>query len=134
MNSRAKGARGERELAEWLRERGVSARRGQQFSGGTESPDVVTDLKHVHFECKRVEAGNPYDWLAQAQRDAGTNKIPVVAHKRNRKEWIAILPLEELLWLLAAGGKHAVQGLGEAASGEARVEENARWQSGGSSV
>ena len=103
MNSREKGARGERELAEFLRERGVAARRGQQFSGGTESPDVVTELKHVHFECKRVEAGNPYDWLAQAQRDCGPAKIPVVAHKRNRKEWIAILPLEELLWLLSAG-------------------------------
>lgn len=100
MNSRAKGARGERELAEFLRERGIAARRGQQYSGGGDSPDVVTDLKEIHFECKRVEAGNPYDWLAQAQRDASEGQVPVVAHKRNNKDWIAILPLDKLLNLV----------------------------------
>lgn len=105
MNSRAKGKAGELELAKFLREHGVEARRGQQFSGGTDSPDVVTSLNGVHFECKRVEAGNPYDWLEQAKRDAGNGKIPVVAHRRSRQDWIAILPLEELLWILSAGGR-----------------------------
>lgn len=100
MNSRDKGARGERELAHFLKDRGIEARRGQQFSGGADSPDVVSDLKHVHFECKRVEAGNPYVWLAQAVRDAGDSKLPVVAHKRNNKDWIAILPLDVLIDLL----------------------------------
>lgn len=100
MNSREKGARGERELAAFLRERNVEARRGQQYSGSPDSPDVVTSLNGVHFECKRVEAGNPYDWLAQAQRDAGEGKLPVVAHKRNNKEWIAVLPLHDLVRLL----------------------------------
>lgn len=100
INSRAKGARGERELAEFLRAHSIEARRGQQFSGGADSPDVVTSLPGVHFECKRVEAGNPYVWLAQAQRDAGSKNIPVVAHKRNGKDWMAILPLEALLTLL----------------------------------
>ncbi len=102
MNSRGKGKTGELELAKYLRDHGIAARRGQQFSGGTESPDVVTALEGVHFECKRVEAGNPYNWLKQAKKDAGPGKIPVVAHRRNREDWIAILPLEELLWLLSA--------------------------------
>ena len=47
-----------------------------------------------------MEAGNLYNWLAQAQRDAGDGKIPVVAHGRNKKEWVAILPLDEFLNLL----------------------------------
>ena len=100
INSRQKGAAGERELADFLRQHDVGARRGQQFHGGPGSPDVVTDLDGIHFECKRVERGSLYDWLAQAQRDAGEGKIPVVAHRRNRKEWVAILPLAELLKLL----------------------------------
>lgn len=103
MNSKSKGKRGELELAAYMRERGITARRGQQYSGGGDSPDVVTSLNDVHFECKRVEAGNLYNWLEQAQRDAG-DKLPVVAHKRNRKEWVAILPLEELLCLLRTRG------------------------------
>ena len=99
INSRDKGARGERELADFLRQHGIEARRGQQFSGGADSPDVVTNMPDVHLECKRVEKGNPYDWLAQAQRDAG-HKLPVVAHRRNGKEWVAILPLSALIDLL----------------------------------
>ena len=100
MNSRAKGKRGELELAAFLRERGVEARRGQQFHGGAGSPDVVSAFPHVHFEAKRVEAGNPYQWLDQCQRDGGEGKLHVVAHKRNRREWIAILPLDQLIDLL----------------------------------
>lgn len=97
-NSRAKGKRGELELAEFFRLNGVAARRGQQFHGGADSPDLVTDLDdEYHFECKRVEAGNPYDWLAQAIRDAGPGKIPVVCHRRNGKDWIAILRLEDFI-------------------------------------
>ena len=100
MNSREKGKRGELELAEFLRERGVEARRGIQFKGGADSPDVVTDLPGVHFECKRVEAGSLYTWLAQATRDAGDSRIPVVAHRRSRQDWVAILPLDALISLL----------------------------------
>ena len=99
INSREKGARGERELADFLRQHGVDARRGQQFHGGADSPDVVTSLRDTHFECKRVEKGSLYDWLDQAKRDAG-DKVPVVAHRRNHKEWVAILPLDQLITLL----------------------------------
>ena len=99
INSRDKGARGERELADFLRQHGVEARRGQQFSGGADSPDVVTNMPDVHLECKRVEKGNLYEWLAQAKHDA-QHKLPVVAHRRNGKEWVAILPLGELIELL----------------------------------
>lgn len=99
INSRQKGAAGERELAEFLRDRGYSARRGQQFSGGTDSPDVLCpDLPGIHLEVKRVEAGNLYTWLSQAQRDAG-KKVPLVVHRRNKKEWVAIITLEDLLKL-----------------------------------
>ena len=95
IHSRRKGARGEREAAAaWSTIMGVQARRGQQFAGGTESPDVVSDLKDIHLEVKRVESGNPYWWVEQAERDCG-GKIPVVLHKRNRKDWLLICRLSD---------------------------------------
>lgn len=98
INSRAKGAKGEVELAHFLTDHGVAAKRGQQHSGGVESPDViVADARFpFHIEGKRVEAGNPYNWLAQAERDAGA-KVPLVAHRRNGKRWIAVLYLDDFL-------------------------------------
>jgi Holliday junction resolvase len=106
INSRQKGAVGEREFAELLRFHGWDARRGQQFSGGSESPDVVCQpLKDFHFEVKRVEAGNLYKWMAQAKRDAMEGgKVPVVMHRRNREDWMAILPAGLFLELLAKAG------------------------------
>jgi hypothetical protein len=100
MNSRQKGARGERDgAAAWadaLKLDPASCRRGQQFAGGTDSPDVVHPLGDtVHLEVKRVERGNPYLWMQQAEWDAGA-KIPVVLHRRNNKPWLAIVRLSDV--------------------------------------
>lgn len=83
INSRAKGAQGELEFRDVLRDFGHVARRGQQYSGGSENPDVICEsLPGYHFEVKRVERGQLYDWLAQAIRDAA-GSIPIVAHRRS---------------------------------------------------
>ncbi len=97
VDSRNKGARGERELAKELtRVLGIEARRGRQFCGSPDSPDVKTSLDDaVHFECKRVEAFNLYKALDQAKRDAG-DKIPVVAHRKNQREWVVVVRLDDL--------------------------------------
>ena len=101
INSRTKGKTGELELAEFLRAQGFdNSRRGQQFKGGPGSADVVGLPEGYHVECKRVEAGNLYTWLAQAKRDGGKGAVPIVAHRRNRQDWVAILPLESLLALI----------------------------------
>lgn len=57
MNSRNKGAAGERELAGKLRDYGYDARRGQQYSGANGDADVV-GLPGIHIEVKRVERLN----------------------------------------------------------------------------
>jgi hypothetical protein len=101
INSRQKGARGEREWRDQLRNEGFDARRGQQFSGGAESPDVICDsLPGIHWEVKRVERGNPYDWIMQAKRDAGDSKMPVVAHKRNGEDWLCIISANDFFQLI----------------------------------
>lgn len=101
INSRQKGARGERAWRDKLREAGfASARRGQQFAGGPDSPDVVCDdLPGIHWEVKCVEKLNLADAMDQAIRDAGA-KIPVVAHKKNRGDWHVTLRADDFLALL----------------------------------
>lgn len=96
MNSRSKGKRGELEAAkEWARVVGGEARRGQQFSGGKDSPDVVTSFRRIHLEVKRTERGNPYDWIEQAVSD-GVGKIPCVLHRRSQKPWLLIVRLDDV--------------------------------------
>ena len=96
-NSRAKGAAGERELANILKEHGYETRRGQQFSGANGDADVV-GLPHIHIECKRVQALNLSKAMEQSRRDARIGEIPVVMHRKNRDKWQVNMDLED--WLL----------------------------------
>ena len=95
--SKSKGKRGERELAaELSRVLGVAARRGVQFQGSPDSPDVVTDIPDIHIECKRSERLRLYEALDQAVNDAGVVKLPVVCHRQNNKPWVVVLRLDDL--------------------------------------
>ena len=98
--SRRKGKRGERELAAALSAEGFPSTRGQQHRGGLGSPDVlVPSLPGIHWECKRTERFNAYDALAQAKSEAG-GRLPIVAHRRNHFEWVAVLRLVDLLAII----------------------------------
>ena len=95
--SRDKGKKGERELAKELsRALGVKARRGVQFQGSPDSPDVITDIPEIHIECKRTERFRLYESLDQAINDAGVNKIPIVCHRQNLQPWVVVLRLDDL--------------------------------------
>lgn len=98
-NSRAKGARGELEVRDVLRAHGWEARRGQQFAGGGDSPDVVHDIPGLHLEVKRVEQFQLYKALEQATNDAKRGNVPAVVHKRNRQEWVVVMKLTDFLGL-----------------------------------
>ena len=93
--SRNKGKTGEREIASILREYGYDARRGVQYHGGADSPDVV-GLPGIHIEVKRTERLSLYDAMAQAIHDCGSN-IPVVMHRKNNCEWVAIMRLSDFM-------------------------------------
>ena len=95
--SRNKGKVGERELAQELsRVLGVTARRGVQYSGGPDSPDVVTDIENVHIECKRTEHFRLFEALDQSIRDAGESSVPLVMHRPNHRPWVVVLRLDDL--------------------------------------
>ena len=95
VNSRTKGAAGERELARLLREKGYGCRRGVQYHGGADSPDVI-GLPGIHIECKRVERLNIDKAMEQARRDTG-DAMPAVFHRRNGKKWLVTMELDD--WL-----------------------------------
>lgn len=96
MNSRNKGAAGERELAAKLREYGYQCRRGQQYSGANGDADVI-GLPGVHIECKRVEKLNLYDAMEQSVRDAKEGETPAVFHRKNNKEWLVALRMDDFM-------------------------------------
>ena len=98
--SRDKGKRGELEFAKLLRDEGFTAARGQQYSGGADSPDVVHNVPGVHFEVKRVERLNLKAAMDQADNDADPKDIPVVAHRKNHEPWYVTMFAEDFLLLL----------------------------------
>lgn len=98
INSKKKGGRGEREWCQWLRENlKIEARRGQQFRGTPDSPDVISDLEHIHWEVKRVERLNIDQAIDQAASDADQNQVPVVAHRKNHKPWLITIKADDLI-------------------------------------
>lgn len=97
INSRTKGAKGERELANKLKDYGYNTRRGQQYSG-LEGEDVV-GLEYIHIECKRVERLNLEEAMQQAKKDAETGQMPTVFHRKNRSKWLVTMELEDWIKL-----------------------------------
>ena len=107
-----KGKEGELEAAKRLAELfNVDARRGQQYHGGPDAPDVKTDIPGVHFEVKRTEKLRLWEAIDQAVADAADTDVPVVLHRANGKPWSAIVRLDDLpklavqLYLTLQAGK-----------------------------
>ena len=103
--SRDKGKRGEREIAALFRAHGFNARRGRQYQGGPDSPDVVHNLPGAPYvEVKFREQVSPYAVLEQVSRDAGyEGGHPIVFMRKLRKPWIVVMDandfLEIMTWL-----------------------------------
>lgn len=98
MNSRSKGARGEREVAGLLREYGYPCRRGQQYSGANGDADVI-GLPDVHIEVKRRERLDIHEAMAQSVRDAREGETPVVIHRKNNYSWLVTMRFEDYMRL-----------------------------------
>lgn len=106
INSKAKGKRAELEVAAILREYGYTdARRGVQYHGGPDSPDIVGALLGVHIEVKHVERLNLIEAMEQADRDSGDN-MPVVMHRKNRTPWLVTMHLDDFMTLYKRGSEN----------------------------
>lgn len=102
INSRQKGARFERMLANKLREYGYDCRRGQQYCGANGDADVI-GLPGIHIEAKAVERLNLYEAIKQAKRDAKDGDIPAVFHKKNNQEILVTMPFNDFMRLYKEG-------------------------------
>lgn len=96
--SREKGKRFEREVANFFKSYGISARRTSQFCGKTGQAGDVEGVPDCHIECKAVEKLSLEAAYAQSVRDAeatGKNEIPVVIHKKSRKPAMITMALTD---------------------------------------
>lgn len=98
-DSRDKGKRGEREAAAKLREHGWDARRGVQYKGTPDSPDVKAEEfgDYFHTEVKRTERFRLYPSLEQATDEAPEGVIPIVMHRRNYHDWVVVIRADDFL-------------------------------------
>jgi len=96
INSKTKGKVGEREWRDFIKKKfKCNARRGVQYSGDASAPDVVSDLPFF-FEVKRRNALSVYEAIGQVVKDAnGSGKIPTVAWRKDRREWLIILRADD---------------------------------------
>ena len=113
MNSKAKGNRGELELLHMLHDRGYPVyRNNQRYIGGMENPDICLRMngKEFHCEVKRTEKFHLYAAMEQAIKDSNGKRPPLVLHRRNRGEWLAIMRLDDFLDLSEKRRKSAENG------------------------
>jgi hypothetical protein len=101
---RRKGLEGEREVAAIWRANGFDVR-GLEGEG---DHHIVTTVRReapvgiaLHSEVKRCETTRPWAWFEQASREAPAGAVPVVAFRRSRSPWLALIALEDLARLLA---------------------------------
>lgn len=98
--SRDKGARGELEVLQLVRDAGWTRATRNFASGAVGNGDLAHGPAGVVFEVKRTERLDLPGAYRQAVEAAGPHDLPVVAHRRSRDPWLATLPLDELLALL----------------------------------
>jgi len=107
INSRTKGAAGEREFAGLIHDQlGIKLVRNleQTRSGGHDliiHPDeqgiVVDSLNRFALEVKRYAQATPAlikSWWHQAREQAQQiNKAPALAYRANQREWVVMIPM-----------------------------------------
>lgn len=100
-SSRAKGKRGELEVAHQFQSAGFpEARRAQQYSGIAEGTADVIGVPGLHVEVKRVERLNLAAAYEQSARDAltaGDSDIPIVVHRKSREPWMVSMSFNDFL-------------------------------------
>lgn len=94
--NRERGKRGEREVAQMIRDYGYPARRGAQYCGKTGQADVE-GLPGVHIEVKRVERLNIENAMKQSVSDAREGEVPIVVHRKDRSEWLVTMRFDDYI-------------------------------------
>ena len=98
MNSKSKGARFERTIANYFKDYGYDTRRTAQYCGKSGDAADVVGLPNIHIECKHYkDIGWRYEWLEQAKRDCKADNIPIVVHKTNGKPTLVTMDIDDFM-------------------------------------
>jgi Holliday junction resolvase len=92
--SRDKGGRGENAVKGMAAAHDFTAVRSR--SGGGQARSDLVGIPGMAVEVKWVERESVRAWWEQAAENCDLD-VPVVAHKRNNRTWLATLELDELL-------------------------------------
>lgn len=98
-SERRKGNAGELEVARIFQAAGFDCDRTPNSGGLRIRGDLHGDLP-LHVEVKRQETARPWLWAAQARADAEVGERWLVAMRRSRDEWLALMPLVTVMRLL----------------------------------
>jgi Holliday junction resolvase len=96
---RRKGKNGELEVVAVFTSAGFDCSRTPNSGALRIRGDLHGDLP-LHVEVKRQEVARPWLWAEQAATDAGAGARWLVAMRRSRSEWLAMMPLEQAVRLL----------------------------------
>lgn len=96
---RRKGVAGELEVRDVFRARGFDCDRTPN-SGGLRLKGDLLGTVPAHLEVKRQEVARPWAWWEQASAEAPAGVMPIVAFRRSRSPWLAIVELETLARLI----------------------------------
>jgi Holliday junction resolvase len=101
--SRTKGANAEREVCRLLHEYGwPNAERTSNGRVQSNRGDIANGPAGTSIEVKRGETAKVWAWWMQASLDSlETGATPIVAFRRSRSQWLALIEFDELLPLLA---------------------------------
>ena len=99
INSKQKGARFERQIAQLLTEWGYPAHRSQQFCGANGDADVTCPTFPFSVECKHVEKLNLWKAFEVAIRDS-KDQPPCIIHTKNRHDNLITIKLDDFLKLM----------------------------------
>ena len=123
---RDKGARGEREVADIWRAAGFDCNRVPN-SGGLRIKGDLYGSTPAHVEVKRHETARPWAWWEQASGETPQGQRTVVAFRRSRSPWLALVDLTQLAELLAIATEHRELAAELADERGVHVSEVSRW-------
>jgi Holliday junction resolvase len=95
VNSRAKGARGEREVVKIAAHYGFDSWRTPNSGAFAHARGDINGIPGLHIEVKRREQIRMLDWWRQAENDCPAGLLPVVVWRTTRNPWRVSLPLDE---------------------------------------
>lgn|GEM_PF-1925470 len=99
-SERRKGSAGELEVAAIFQTAGFDCERVPNSGGLRIKGDLYGDVP-AHVEVKRHETARPWAWWQQASEETPQGLLTVVAFRRSRSRWLAMVDLEQLAELLA---------------------------------